>query len=369
MFYLVGCNSIPSFSPAEDSLPKEEIKSQEVTKVPYHPPIIDYLKKEPKIYEIQTTPFVVSFVGDVMMDWSIKGALEKHGPDFPWKDVTPILSASDVSIANLETAVTTRGVADDKQYAFRSAPESLNGLANAGIDIVSLANNHSLDYGVEGLLDTFDHISAAGMRYFGAGKSEEEAYQSIEMTLGGRKVSFLAFSRVLPSIDWYAVGDSPGIASGYQEDRVIEIIRKEKAKNDLVFVYIHWGKEKISHPEPYIRNYGKLMVDAGADAVVGSHPHVLQGVEYYKEKPIAYSLGNFLFPDYVSGLSADTGIMNFVVDDKITLEFYPYVILDNQIVSPSDTYIENQRKYVEGISYSVKAEKLGDSGFTLLPKQ
>nr|WP_239674520.1 CapA family protein [Mangrovibacillus cuniculi] len=185
----------------------------------------------------------------------------------------------------------------------------------------------------------------------------------------GRKVSFLAFSRVLPTVDWYAVGNSPGIASGYQEDRVVDIIQKEKAENDLVFVYIHWGKEKISHPEQYIRNYGKMMVDAGADAVVGSHPHVLQGVEYYKEKPIAYSLGNFLFPDYVSGLSADTGIMNFVVDDKITLEFFPYVILDNQIVGPSDTYIESQRRYLEGISYFVKAESLGNGGFVLLPKQ
>ncbi|QPC46848.1 CapA family protein [Mangrovibacillus cuniculi] len=190
MFYLVGCNSIPSDLPIDAPSSEEEVMSEKVSKAPYSPPLIDFLKKKPKVYEKETSPFVVSFVGDVMMDWSVKGAIEKYGPDFPWKDVTPILSASDISIANLETAVTTRGIADDKQYAFRSAPDSLKGLANAGVDIVSLANNHSLDYGVEGLLDTFDYITASGMRYIGAGKSEEEAYQSIEMTLGGEKLVF-----------------------------------------------------------------------------------------------------------------------------------------------------------------------------------
>ncbi len=284
----------------------------------------------------KTEPIEIAFVGDVMMDGSIKDAIKKHGADYPFQHIKAEIEKSDYAVLNLETAVTTRTDKFKKDYNFKADPTSLKGITNAGFDMVSLGNNHAMDYKEEGLEDTIKHLKEYELEYIGAGLNEKEAYSSKTIEIKNKKIKFLGFSRVLPDISWYAGKNKPGIASGYQEDRVIRIIKEERKDCDYLFVYIHWGKESKEKPEDYQIKYAKKMIDAGADGIIGSHPHVLQGFEYYKDKPIAYSLGNFLFPSYVSGKKAETGILKLKIDETgIGMSFKPYLIKNNQITTLS----------------------------------
>ena len=228
---------------------------------------------------------------------------------------------------------------------------------NAGFDLVSLANNHTMDYREEGLLDTMKYLREYGIDFVGAGKNSEEAYASHTVVLNDQKVTFLAFSRVLPDVSWYATDTKPGIASGYQEERVIDIIEKEKVDTDYVLVYMHWGIERANRPENYQRDYARKMIDAGADAVIGAHPHVLQGFEFYDGKPIAYSLGNFLFPDYITGPTAETGLLSIIIEDEqVKMKFNPFYIDNDVIVDKGEEYRNRIYQYLQDISYDVLIE-------------
>ncbi|OLO39424.1 capsular biosynthesis protein [Alkalihalophilus pseudofirmus] len=292
-----------------------------------------------------------------MMEMSLKNTINSKGVDYPFVHVKDDILQADYAVANLETAITTTNNSYSKQYNFKSNPKKLEGLVNAGFDLVSLANNHTLDYMEEGLLDTIKYLREYGIDYIGAGKNSEEAYASHEVLLNDQKVKFLAFSRVLPDVSWYATSDKPGIASGYQEERVIDIIEKEKENTDYLLVYMHWGIERASRPEPYQRDYAKKMIDVGADAIIGAHPHVLQGFEFYDGKPIAYSLGNFLFPDYITGPTAETGLLSIIIEDgEVKMKFSPFYIDNDVIVDKGDDYRKRMYKYLEGISYDISIE-------------
>ncbi|MBO8155885.1 MAG: CapA family protein [Bacillaceae bacterium] len=303
------------------------------------------------------TEISIVFAGDTMFDWSVKKAVRKFGPDYPFQYVKDEVKKADLAILNLETAVTAREEKDTIQlYNFKSDPISLEGVKKAGFDLVSLANNHTLDYKEAGLLDTLKYLDKYQLGYFGAGKNKEEAYQAKTIHLKGKKIKFLGFSRFLPAVSWYEYKDQakPVIASGYQQGRVIQTIRDESKEADFLFVYMHWGVERNNYPEQWQRNYARRMIDAGADAIIGAHPHVLQGFEYYKGKPIAYSLGNFLFPDYVSGRTAQTGLLKVVLDQgKLSMKFSPYVIRDNQIHPLTVKEKEEVLHYLEDISYNI----------------
>lgn len=309
----------------------------------------DYIEPEDETIE---NPINLAFVGDIMVDWSVKEAIKANGPGYPFEQVKEDIIKADLAIGNLETAVTRGGAAEDKQYTFRSDPESLKGLKDAGFDILSLANNHTLDYGEEGLLDTMEYMKKYNLAYMGAGKNDDEAFAAVEKTIKGKTIKFLGFSQVLPTVSWYSGENKPGIANAYQQEKVIETIKKEKKDVDFVFVYIHWGAEKVDWPSDKQRAFAKNMIDAGADGIIGGHAHVLQGFEYYKGKPIAYSLGNFLFPDYVSGRSAETGVLNLILQGaEIKMDFKPYYIQSNQIVKKDQNYIDQQLAYLESVSY------------------
>jgi poly-gamma-glutamate capsule biosynthesis protein CapA/YwtB (metallophosphatase superfamily) len=299
----------------------------------------------------KTEPIEISFTGDVMMDWSVKSAINQHGPLYPFEYIK---EEGDYAVTNLETAVTTRSEPYEKTYNFKSNPPVLQGLKDAGFDMVSLANNHTMDYKEAGLLDTIEALNDYKLTYIGAGKNESEAYSHKVITLKGKDIAFLGFSRVLPSIDWYATEHKPGIASGYQLDRIVKHVKRAKEDADYVIVYIHWGTEKSVNPELYQKTYARKMIDVGADAIIGSHPHVLQGFEFYKEKPIAYSLGNFLFPDYVSGKTAQTGILSLHLNnEEITMEFTPYQISNNRVVTITDGQKKKILDELQKISYGV----------------
>lgn len=300
-------------------------------------------------------PIKISFVGDMMMDWSVKTAMKKKGVIFPFQYVAPELKKSHLTVANLETAITTRNSPYPKTYNFKSDPTSISGLKNAGIDLVSLANNHAMDYKKEGLSDTMHYLKKANMPFVGAGSNATDANKPYVKIINGKKIKFMAFSRVLPDASWKAGSKSAGIADGYNLEDMLSRIKKEKKDSEFLFVYIHWGKEKSEKPESYQRTWAKKMIDAGADGIIGSHPHVLQGFEYYKGKPIAYSLGNFLFPDYVKGNTAQTGILHLEIKYKtVNMGFSPYYIYKNQIIAQDAHTKRKVWSKLQGISYGVK---------------
>jgi poly-gamma-glutamate capsule biosynthesis protein CapA/YwtB (metallophosphatase superfamily) len=237
----------------------------------------------------------LSFVGDVLLASRVEDEMKKFGYDYPYSAVKDYLQKADYTVANLESPFTTRGEAQVKQYAFRSSPLAIPALVQSGIDMVNLANNHILDYGEVGLLDTMKELDKAGIRRIGAGADADEAYKPIIVDKQGIKIAFLGFSRVVPDQSWKAGKNHPGVAETYSHVVPVESIKKAREQADLVVVIAHWGIEREDNPDKNQKELAHRYIDAGADLIVGGHPHVVQGFEQYKGKWIAYSLGNFIF--------------------------------------------------------------------------
>ena len=240
-------------------------------------------------------PITLTFVGDIMLSEGVGKVAKQHGVPYLFAGVKKQLTADDLTIGNLECAVSTRGAREEKTYTFRADPALLPGLRKSGIEAVTLANNHALDFGRQALLDTLVNLRKAGIVSVGAGVDAEEAYRPALLTVGEQRVALLGASRVLPTDRWAAGEEQSGIASAYDPARLLEEIRRVRPNADLVVVYFHWGRERKLSPERYQRLLARQCIDAGADLIIGSHPHVPQGFEYYRGKLIVYSLGNFVF--------------------------------------------------------------------------
>lgn len=238
----------------------------------------------------------LNFAGDVIFAGKVGELLQKKGYDYSYSALDGMFKKDDLTVVNLETPITTGGVgAANKQFVFKGAPEALDALKSAGVDAVNLANNHTLDQGEEGLLDTLDHLGKRGIPYVGAGRNSKEAYSAQYFERQGIKIALLGFTRVMPHSDWMAGAGKPGIASVYDSAEALKAIAAAKRKADLVVVVVHWGKERMEQYDKTQQALGRSFIDAGADLVMGGHPHVLQGIEPYKGKWIAYSTGNFIF--------------------------------------------------------------------------
>lgn len=239
----------------------------------------------------------LAFAGDVYLSDHVLNAYENGGiGGVLGESLRQAAEEADLFMVNQEFPFSTRGTpAPDKQYTFRLPPERVSIFHEMGIDLVTLANNHALDYGTEALLDTCSTLEGAGIPYVGAGENLDRAKAMYTAEIKGRTIGFLGATRVIPTADWAASASRPGMLSTYDPGILLEEIRKGRENCDYLVVYIHWGIERNDMPEEYQRQIGKQCIDAGADLVIGSHPHVLQGIEYYNGKPIVYSLGNYVF--------------------------------------------------------------------------
>ncbi|MEW6511532.1 MAG: CapA family protein [Bacteroidota bacterium] len=245
------------------------------------------------------------FGGDVLLGGYYESATAGR-PAYAFEGFTA-LSDADVAMVNFEHPVTRQGKKVPKPYNFRMSPEYLPALTAAGIDIVSLANNHIFDYGKEGLFDTISYLDSIGILHVGAGRDREEAYRPVVLNIRGQKIGFLAY---------YGGGESPGARrrSAGVARRELPLIRDQidtlRRRDNVGFIVVnlHWGTEKALSPDASQRAFAHAVIDAGADAVIGHHPHVLQGIERYRNGVIAYSLGNLLFGGN-SRDRYDTGIL------------------------------------------------------------
>ncbi len=238
-------------------------------------------------------PFTLAFVGDFLPGASAEGTVRECGYDTLFDGVRPLLEQVDGLVVNLETPLARHGTPmEGKTFTFLCSPEAAAAMTRAKVKAATLANNHILDQGVRALRETIAVLDGAGIPHAGAGENLTEAASPAVLALGGQQLSILAFSLTYPEEFW-AGGGRPGTAFGHRE-RVVREVEKAAARGPVI-VCFHWGAEMMETPKPYQVELAHAAIEAGADAVIGHHPHVNQPLEVYRGRPIAYSLGNFSF--------------------------------------------------------------------------
>ena len=215
------------------------------------------------------------------------------------------LQDADIFMVNNEFPFSNRGEPmEDKQFTFCCDPKYVKALNEMGVDIVSLANNHTLDYGRDALSDTFTTLDGAGILYAGAGETKERAYELQIIEKNGKKFGFLAASRVVPESNWKVEERTPGMLTAYDDTKLVQLIKEARSGCDFLAVYIHWGVEYDAYPQDYQTKIATDCFNAGADLILGAHTHCLQGISYISGKPVFYSLGNFVFGQNIDKTAA-----------------------------------------------------------------
>ncbi|OFX15142.1 MAG: hypothetical protein A2Z18_07260 [Armatimonadetes bacterium RBG_16_58_9] len=232
-------------------------------------------------------------VGDVLLARGVGRQIAKHGPDYPFAGTRETTSRADIAFFNLECPLSQRGVVRSRKYQFRADPSFAHAISRAGFDVASLANNHTLDYGRDALLDTMGAVENAGMTPVGAGASRNDAVRVRMVRKNGLRIGFLAYTD-LPNCGVVRLPDRPTVA-GVDTSTLPKEVRAAKRKCDVLVVSFHWGIEYMTKPTERQRMLAHLAIDNGADVVLGHHPHVLQSVEVYANKPILYSTGAFVW--------------------------------------------------------------------------
>lgn len=269
----------------------------------------------------------IMFVGDIFFSDNVKKAYDKDGIDgIISKEYKSILNDSDIVMANLECAITDKEHDPaNKDFVFALPEKYAIGLKKLGIKLVTIANNHILDYGENALLNTIKVLSKNGITAIGAGKNAEQAEEPFFIEIDGKKYAIFAASAVLPKDSWKATENKPGIANGYDISFICDKMRKIRDSVDKIIVYMHWGEELKEYANELQVTFAHKLVDYGADLVIGSHPHVLQEIEYYNGVPIVYSLGNFIY----GGNIKDTMILeaqfnyNYTSEGFVQLRVHP----------------------------------------------
>lgn len=308
---------------------------------------------ETKTEPAQPRELRVAAVGDIMLGGTAALELVNVGYDYPFVHVGDLLRGADLAFGNLEGPLTRRGSAQSKQYVFRSPPELVApALARAGFDVVSLANNHTLDYGVEGLHDTIQGLERAGIRHSGAGDNLADARKPALLEANGTRVAVLSYSLTFPEEFW-AGPAKPGTAFGHEEQVRADVAAARK-RADVVLVSFHWGQEGNPELRPYQRQLGRAAIDAGAAAVIGHHPHVLQGIEHYRGGVILYSLGNFVFGSYSAQATRSAIAVLTLRDGRVReLALHPIDVNNFEVVfqprllsgRAADEVVENLQRY------------------------
>jgi len=311
-------------------------------------------------------PPTLAFTGDILLAGRAARMIAAEGPDAPFAGVADLLQAADLAVGNLECSLAAAGRPARKEFTFRAPPETADALRRAGYDVVGLANNHSADYGPQALLETLDAVRRRGLHPVGAGEDLDEARRVVLLARGSPplRIALLAFSNMLPT-DFYAgqrrPGTNPALLANIQED-----IAAARRQADLVVAMFHWGDELSSTPSESQRYLAREAVQAGADLVVGHHPHVLQGFEQRGRALIAYSLGNFLFPS--RGAASRTAVLRYQPqpDGSARAEVIPCTI---EGFRPRLAVGDDRRQIIaqlQALSAPLGAE-LSDDGVILLP--
>ena len=278
-------------------------------------------------------PVTLAFVGGIHDE----GEIRRADPATVLDGVKPALDEADLVVGNLETAVTDGGRAANKKYVFRAPASFVTGLRASGVDVVTVANNHGMDFGSTGLQDTLAAEESTGMPMIGVGQDADEAFAPYTTQIHGQRIAVVAATQVLDASlarQWTATDSQPGLASAFEEERLLDAVRRARADNDVVVVFLHWGTERQPCPNSLQRDLMPQLKEAGAQIIVGSHAHVPLGGGYDGDTYVNYGLGNFLF--YAGGRGNDTvetGVQLVTVEDgKVTgAQWRPAKIQNNDL--------------------------------------
>ncbi|HWR61660.1 MAG TPA: CapA family protein [Clostridia bacterium] len=266
-------------------------------------------------YYNYSKPVHILAVGDILLDRGVGAYLEKNGFDYPYTGCGDSILKADIAFANLECPLTEGGKPALKrpELIFRGNTRNGPALKDAGFDILNLANNHTMDQGREGLLDTVELLESSGIRTLGAGKSRSEARKPVFIEKGWTKLGFLGYSDFPP--EGYMYDEDKADVARPDMKTLKEEIRTAAEQCDFLVVSFHWGKEFDSYPGDRQREMAHAAIDSGAGLVIGHHPHMLQGAEEYKGKLIFYSLGNFVFDRQLHKGTDESVMLDIAVTD------------------------------------------------------
>ncbi len=267
----------------------------------------------------------LAFAGDV--NFAGRTRLLLTDPATAFGPVTAVLSSADFAAVNLETSVTGSGTPQPKTYHFRAPVTAFTALRDAGIDLVTMANNHVLDYGQAGLADTLAAARAARFLYVGIGTSAAAAWGPYVVTIKGVKIAVIGVSQVAElASSWVATDTRPGEANLIDVGRTLAAVRSAKRLASVVVVFMHWGTEGESCPDPAQLSLARELAAAGASIIVGAHAHMLQGSGWLGHTFVAYGLGNFLW--WERSYSTATGVLELTLHPHapLTARFIPAVV-------------------------------------------
>jgi poly-gamma-glutamate synthesis protein (capsule biosynthesis protein) len=267
-------------------------------------------------------PVVLAFGGDVHFESTIETEL-RTAPNLVLASIAPVLRQADVAVVNLETAVTNGGSPVAKTFVFRAPPSAFAALAAGGVDAVTMANNHGLDFGEAGLRDSLAAAKQYRFPVIGIGLNDAQAYRPYRATLKGQRIAVIGATQVLDDeliSAWTAGPGKPGLASAKDVPRLVRAVREARATSDTVVVFLHWGVELQQCPSRDQRTLARQLVAAGADVVVGGHAHRLQGAGRMGHALVDYGLGNFVWYG-TSELSTETGVLLVTVDGRHVLRY------------------------------------------------
>jgi len=259
--------------------------------------------------------FTIAFAGDVHFSGRVASRLAAN-PATVFGPAAAVLSQADLTMVNLETAITTGGSPAPKEFHFRAPATAFTALRDAGIDVATMGNNHAADYGSVGLHDTLTAIAASHFPVVGIGKNAAAAYAPYETTINGQKIAILAASKVEDETlaNYSAGASSPGIANAFSS-RLIAGVKAAKAAGYVVVVYLHWGIEYTNCPDGAQESLASALDDAGATAVIGTHVHEFQGGGWKKDGTyVEYGLGNYLWWMSFGNIQDDNGVLTLTFD-------------------------------------------------------
>lgn len=307
----------------------------------------------------------VVLVGDILLDRGVREKITQKGYAYPYDEIADEIRKADIAFGNLECPITERGIPALKKNTllFRADRKNATELRSAGFDILNLANNHTMDYGREGMSDTIEALGKAGIITVGAGKDRDSAHKPVYINHSGITIGFLGFS-CFPTEGYFYFEDRPDVSQVVLENLSKEV-RDAKSNCDFLIVSFHWGREFDYYPVESQKIAAHIALDSGADVIAGHHPHVLQGIEMYKGKPVFYSLGNFVF-DRQEPIGTDETILlklNLKGKRLSKVEVVPLKIVDCQPVRPDadngKTILERLKIYSEGMNTNIIIHEAG----------
>ncbi len=261
----------------------------------------------------------LAFGGDVHFEGIVRSKLNAN-PTSVMSAIAPVFNKSDLAMVNLETTVSYRGAPiAGKDYTFRAPPSAFRALKSGGVDLATVANNHGIDYGLTSFLDTLRYAKRYHFPLVGGGSNAAQAYAPYRVTIKGQRIAILGASQVIDSnliASWTAGANKPGLASAYDVGRLVAAVKSARKVSDTVVVYLHFGSERLSCPTSAQYEITRKLISAGADIVVGSHAHRLQGAGRRGKAFVAYGLGNFVWYSQNSIESITTGALEVTVTGR-----------------------------------------------------